>query len=141
VNRYMYYSRQSHFCLHVLQGNAANLIYSLFHHQSDSPDTQTVMQGLMPCSSNNGYNKGATQFGSLNLYLGHVIQLKQNHHLDFTRAMAVPHANPINTQVRVFNVSGSKLSELILSGPSLNCGKSHEASRGNVMCYESRRVL
>ena len=44
----------------------------------------------------------------------------------------MPHANPIDARVRVFNVSGSKLPELFLSGHSEGCWGGN-SSRGN--CY------
>jgi hypothetical protein len=63
--------------------------------------------------------KLATQFqvGSRG-QLFHLIQLKQDHHLDLTRATAVPHANLVDTRVTVMKVSISTLSELFRGGYS-----------------------
>jgi hypothetical protein len=85
------------------------------------PASTTVGLGPILCPLNNRYNESATQFGSLSLHLFHVIQLKQNHYLDFTRAAAVPDVNPIDTRVRVLNISGSKLPDLFTSGHSERC--------------------
>jgi hypothetical protein len=62
--------------------------------------------------------KNTTQLDSLDFQSFHIIQLKHDHHLDLTRATAAPYANPVDTRVRVMEVSISELPEFFPSGHS-----------------------